>query len=187
MANQQQAPGTGAFDPAHIARSAWSDQEIFDREMSRIFRRTWVFVAHESEIASPGDYVTRRIGLDPVIVVRLDDGSIGVHLNACAHRGTQLCNATRGNTSHFRCPYHGWTYNTRGQLRGVPMLRKVYGQLDKGYLGQRRGLAGAVPGRRRVVPRCATAGATRRVGDRRAPAALHCARQLEAGRRQLLG
>lgn len=110
-----------------------SDPVIYDLEMERIFARCWLFVAHVSEIPSPGDYVTRRMGEDPVIVCRGEDGEVRVFLNSCRHRGMQVCRSEVGNTSHFRCPYHGFTYLNDGRLVGVPFQRQAYGDdLDKG-------------------------------------------------------
>jgi PAH dioxygenase large subunit len=97
-----------------------------DDELDRVFRTSWLFVAHESEIPTPGSYVTRRMATDPVIVVRNPAGEVRVLRNSCAHRGTQLCRADVGVTSGFRCMYHGWTYDTDGRLRGLPGLRKWY-------------------------------------------------------------
>ena len=37
---------------------------------------TWVFLAHETEIAKPGDFVSRTMGQAPVVVVRDNDGSV---------------------------------------------------------------------------------------------------------------
>ncbi len=105
-------------DRAHT--SLYTDPEIFDTEMERIFYRTWVWVAHESEIPDPGDYLTTHVGLQPVIVNRDRDGEIQVHVNRCRHRSAALCSDRRGNAKNFPCPYHGWVYGLRGDLRGVP-------------------------------------------------------------------
>src|SRR6266571_8044745 len=88
--------------------------------MDRIFTRGWVFVGHASEIPRPGDYVTRTLGTEPVIMVRGKDGAVSVLVNRCMHRGTLVCPADRGNARTFSCPYHGWTYDTSGELLGVP-------------------------------------------------------------------
>ncbi|MDT0382796.1 Rieske 2Fe-2S domain-containing protein, partial [Streptomyces sp. DSM 42041] len=85
-----------------------------------------VYVAHESEVSEPGDYLTRFIGHDPVVVVRGKDGVVRVLLNRCTHRANKLCNAEIGNANSFRCPYHGWTFSNTGALQGVPM-REGYG------------------------------------------------------------
>src|SRR5579863_6239095 len=96
------------------------DPAVFEEELEKIWYRDWIYVAHESEIPEPGDYVTRRIGLQPVIVSRDEDRAIHLLLNRCMHRGNTVCQSERGNAHAFRCAYHGWTFNNRGDLVGVP-------------------------------------------------------------------
>ncbi len=110
-----------------IPAAIYSDPKVFDLEVKHIFGRAWVFLAHESEIPEPGDYVVRRIVHDSFIVVRDEYGVIRVLANLCRHRGMQVCRAERGNASHFRCPYHGWTYRNDGTLIGVPFYEEAYG------------------------------------------------------------
>ena len=109
--------------PAHV----YSDPDVFELERDRVFGRAWVFVAHDSEIPAPGDFVVRRIVDDSFIVVRDDTGTIRVHFNMCIHRGMQVCRAEQGSASHFRCPYHGWSYRTDGSLAGLPFHDDAYG------------------------------------------------------------
>ncbi|MFC9835551.1 Rieske 2Fe-2S domain-containing protein [Rhodococcus sp. NPDC127530] len=120
---------------AYVNRKAFFSPEVFAEERERIFRHTWQFVAHETEIPSPGDYVQRKLGTDTVIVTRSEKGEFKVMLNSCSHRGAQLCTADMGNTSHFRCSYHGWTYNNSGDLRGVPQMPALYGKMDRSSRG----------------------------------------------------
>src|SRR5258708_7155574 len=56
----------------------------------------------------------------PMILVRGDDKVIRVLLNTCTHRGALVCRQKSGNARTFQCPYHAWTFNSRGQLVGVP-------------------------------------------------------------------
>lgn len=112
--------------PRVISRSQIFSDESYRRELDEVFADSWLFVGHESEIPEPGDYVTRKMAADPVILVRARSGEIRVLLNSCAHRGTQLCRADVGNADAFQCMYHGWTYDTDGRLRGVPGLRQWY-------------------------------------------------------------
>ena len=101
--------------------SAYTSQEVFDREMDRLFSEGWVYVAHDSELPEPGDYVTRRMGRQPVIVSRAKDGEVHVMANRCSHRGNRICNADSGSATTFRCPYHGWTFANTGRLIAIPM------------------------------------------------------------------
>lgn len=110
----------------------FGDPLVYELEMDRIFGRAWLLAAHESEVPEPGDYLTRYLGEENVIVARDEDGAIRVFLNMCRHRGMRVCRADLGNASHFRCPYHGFTYRNTGELTGVPMLEDAYGDaLDK--------------------------------------------------------
>jgi phenylpropionate dioxygenase-like ring-hydroxylating dioxygenase large terminal subunit len=118
-----------------VHRSAYVDPSIFALEMERIFERTWVYVAHESELPNSGDYKTTTIGLNPVIVSRGPDGEFHVLYNRCAHRGLTLCQSTSGNAPFFRCAYHGWTYDTSGRLTGTPHPSGYDDGFDKAAFG----------------------------------------------------
>ena len=103
-----------------VHRSVYADPAIFDLEMERVFGRAWLVLGHESQVKSPGDYFTTRMGREPVIVVREDGGDIGVLVNRCAHRGSMVCAEGRGRVERFVCPYHGWSYDRAGVLQAVP-------------------------------------------------------------------
>ncbi|MBS1888197.1 MAG: aromatic ring-hydroxylating dioxygenase subunit alpha [Actinobacteria bacterium] len=122
-------------EEGEVSRRIFADPEVHAEELERIFARSWLFVAHASEIPSAGDYVTRLSGTDPVVVTRTEDDQIRVFHNSCRHRGMQVCRVDRGNTAHFRCPYHGWTYKNDGRLIGVPAHKYAYGELDRSRLG----------------------------------------------------
>ena len=74
-----------------VRREIYRDPAVFALEMERIFKRTWVFMAHESELAAGGDYLTMRIGAEPVVL-----GPDGVRVN-CVLPGVL---ATESN-AHF--------------------------------------------------------------------------------------
>ena len=99
-----------------VSRDIFVSDEIFRLEMERIFDRTWVFLAHTTEIPAAGDFVSRSLGSAPVVVVRDSDGMVHALLNSCRHRGARVCRADSGNVRHFVCPYHGWTYDRSGRL-----------------------------------------------------------------------
>ena len=99
-----------------VRREAFVSDDVYRQELARIFERNWVFLAHETEIPQPGDFVVRTLGKAPVIVVRDADGTVKAHLNSCRHRGAKVCRGDSGNARHFVCPYHGWTYERDGRL-----------------------------------------------------------------------
>ena len=115
-----------------IDRSIFSDQGIFEREMSEVFGKSWLFVGHESQIPNPGDYFLSQAGRDAVIVTRDSSGVVQVMLNVCTHRGMPICRYDQGNAKRFACPYHGWTFSNNGELTGVPLSTEGYGgKLDR--------------------------------------------------------
>ena len=107
-------------DDFRVNTRVYTDPNIFNDEMRNIFEKTWVYVAHESEIQYPGDYRTAAIGRMPVIVSRDADHQVHVLLNVCRHRGSTVCREERGNSQYFRCPYHGWVYRNDGALAVIP-------------------------------------------------------------------
>ena len=120
--------------PDRVHGSLYTDTQIFAEELRKIWYTTWVFVGHETEVPQPNDYVRKRLGLQDVIMTRDAAGEVHLLLNRCAHRGNQVCDDAKGNTSSFRCPYHGWTFRNTGELLGYP-YNKGYGgknQLDTG-------------------------------------------------------
>lgn len=114
-----------------IQSRMYTDPEIFETEMSRVFERTWVWVAHASEIPRPGDFKMAMVGLQPVIVVRDRKDIVHVHVNRCRHRAATVCEVAKGKTTSFVCPYHGWSYALDGSLRGVPYEGGYAGAMDK--------------------------------------------------------
>jgi benzoate/toluate 1,2-dioxygenase alpha subunit len=108
--------------PDRVHRDVYTDAEVFQLEMERLWARTWIYVGHTSQIPDAGDFLTLDVAAQPVIVVRHTDNSVRVLLNRCAHKGTKVVYAPSGNAGKtFRCPYHAWTYRTDGTLLQVPL------------------------------------------------------------------
>ena len=97
-------------------REIFTDPELFDLEMKYLFEGNWIYLAHESQLAANGDYLTTWIGRQPVIVSRTRTGDLAAVVNACAHRGAMVCRRKKDNRSTWTCPFHGWTYSNSGKL-----------------------------------------------------------------------
>jgi phenylpropionate dioxygenase-like ring-hydroxylating dioxygenase large terminal subunit len=123
--------GSDGLPLTALSREFYTSPEWFQRDIERVFRRRWLFVCHVSEVPTPGDYLTFEIGEDSIIVARDKGGSVNAFHNVCRHRGTRLCQPGRGNTKAFVCPFHAWTYNLDGTLRGAPHMQG----LDKSRYG----------------------------------------------------
>ena len=107
----------------------YTDQNIFDREMERIFcGSSWAYVGLSAELLDPGSFITTNIGDRSVVICRNGDGELRGFVNRCAHRGVKFCRHRSGQAKRFTCPYHQWTYDLNGDLKGVPFMRGVNGQ-----------------------------------------------------------
>ncbi len=117
-------PENGVF---RVHRSAMTSPQIFETERDLVFDQCWLYLGHESEIGAPGDFVRRSVAGRPLIFVRsAKTGQIRALHNTCPHRGATVCRVDSGNTKVFQCLYHAWSFNTDGQLVGVPD-RQGYG------------------------------------------------------------
>ncbi|CAN7512189.1 aromatic ring-hydroxylating dioxygenase subunit alpha [Pseudorhodoferax sp. LjRoot39] len=111
-------------DGSRVPYEVFSSQKVFEREQERIYRGpTWSFVALDAEIPNAGDYKSSFVGDTPVVVTRTEDGGVAAWVNRCAHRGAIVCRNARGNATSHTCVYHQWSFDTRGNLQGVPFRR----------------------------------------------------------------
>lgn len=119
-----------------VNRAIFSDKGTYQRELARIFARSWLLLGHEGQFKKAGDFITTYMGADPVIVSRQRDGSYKGLLNSCRHRGMRVCRQDRGNAKVFTCPYHGWSYGGDGSLVSVPEEEAAYdNSLDRSSWG----------------------------------------------------
>ncbi|MBL4622207.1 MAG: Rieske 2Fe-2S domain-containing protein [Immundisolibacteraceae bacterium] len=104
-----------------VPSSIFSREDVYQLELDKIFYGPlWHPVAHESEIAEPGDFKTFQIGEVPIIINRDMDGKFHTFLNVSTHRGTLVETKNSGTRRNFNCPYHGWGWNSAGDLTACP-------------------------------------------------------------------
>ncbi len=120
------------FDPALPLEQActipnrwYTDAEILAAEKAMVFGRHWVVVGRFDQVSRPGEYLTCHVGDEPIIVLRGEDGELRGFFNVCRHRAARVMTHECGVATKLRCPYHGWTYDLHGQLRGVPEFEGV--------------------------------------------------------------
>jgi len=111
---------------AYTIPAQWyTDPRILDLELRNVFSRTWHCVARREQVESPGQYVSATVAGEPVVVVRGSDRKLRAFFNVCRHHAMTVMNEPCGHTPHLRCPYHGWTYNLEGELRGMTEFEGV--------------------------------------------------------------
>ena len=106
--------------PAEI----YTSEEFLDFERRALFDHEWLCVGLASEIPRPGDWFTKTVNSESVIVVRGKDGEVRALSAVCQHRAMQVCEGA-GNDTKFTCPYHHWSYGLDGRLLGAPAMERT--------------------------------------------------------------
>jgi phenylpropionate dioxygenase-like ring-hydroxylating dioxygenase large terminal subunit len=126
--------------------------EHLRREQEILFRRFPLVVGFSSQVAKAGDFFTHGLTGVPILVARDQEGGLNAFLNVCRHRNAQLATEPCGSgKSHFVCPYHGWSYNIDGKLRGMtypagfPGLDKEAHGLVRLAVAERYGMVFVLP------------------------------------------
>lgn len=110
----------------------YTSEEFEQEELEHIFRKDWYCVGRADALGNPGDYVSCELAGQPIVVLRDKSGELKAHSNVCLHRMSTLLHG-RGNTKSIVCPYHAWTYNLDGTLRGAPAMTLNDGFCKKSY------------------------------------------------------
>ncbi len=108
----------------------YQDEAVYRAEQERVFQGpAWHYLLLDVEIPKAGDFRVTQIGDTPVVVTRGNDGEIYGFENRCAHRGAMICLDGKGRAEKgFACVYHGWSYDQKGNLTGVPFKDGVKGK-----------------------------------------------------------
>ena len=121
-------------DVMQIPVTEYTDPERLNREIEVLFRQFPIIVGHASALAAPGDFFTHNSTGVPMLIARNRVGEVKAFLNVCRHRGARVEQQPCGKANTFSCPYHSWTYDLDGNLRGLPKDTN-FGDIDKSELG----------------------------------------------------
>ena len=110
------------FEKAHaMPTSVYTSEEFLADELKHVFSQDWFCAGRASSLGKPGDYLTLELAGQPIMVVRDSENNLQAQSNVCLHRMSTLLEG-RGNTRAIVCPYHAWTYELDGRLRGAPAM-----------------------------------------------------------------
>jgi len=132
------SPPQGLKSSEWVDSRIYSDEGLFEEELEKIFKKTWIPVCHESELAEPYDFRTMSIAREPVIVVRGGDNQVRAFLNVCPHRantielrpsGSFLEGTASGTPKHMTCMFHAWQFDMKGNC--VYISRQEEGYQDR--------------------------------------------------------
>jgi choline monooxygenase len=117
---------TAADNALALDSQAYVADEIQDIEKQAIFRNSWQYACHASEVRELCKVHIFEIAGIPLVVVRGQDNHLRAFYNVCQHRaGPVACDNT--TVTHLRCAYHGWTYDLTGQLLVAPEMESTAG------------------------------------------------------------
>ena len=112
------ADADGMGEQVPVSRYTSDEQTAQELRLLRQFPQP---VAGSSSIPSPGAWLSLTQFGVPLLLVRQTDGVIHAFINVCRHRGARVAPEGSGTEARvFICPYHAWTYQPDGGLRGVP-------------------------------------------------------------------
>ncbi|MGI9264230.1 MAG: aromatic ring-hydroxylating oxygenase subunit alpha [Gammaproteobacteria bacterium] len=115
--------------PHHSLEQAfYLNEEVYERDVEKIFLNSWIYAGHESEIPGVGDYFLFDFASESVIVIRSAEDEVNALINVCRHRGSRVCIESKGCAKRLMCPYHAWTYELNGDLIAA---RTMTGSFDK--------------------------------------------------------
>jgi phenylpropionate dioxygenase-like ring-hydroxylating dioxygenase large terminal subunit len=104
----------------------YTSPDFVEAELEHIFSKDWFCVGRADALSAAGDYVTAELADQPIVVLRDREGTLRAMSNVCLHRMSTLLHG-RGNAKTIVCPYHAWTYNLDGKLRGAPAMTQNEG------------------------------------------------------------
>ena len=114
-----------------LPRRFYTDPEFYRAELERFYFNRWICAGRADQIPNAGDYFTRTLGDESVIVTRDGSGEIHALFNVCRHRGTRLCEQAEGHfADRIQCPYHNWTYGLEGRLLAAPHMPPDFSKDD---------------------------------------------------------
>ena len=129
------APATAEQPPVTLPAWTYDNEEFFALERERIFLPSWQIVGHVNDVPEVGDYMTFEMLGERAFVIRGKDGELRAFHNVCRHRAHAVVMGGQGTCKRaITCPYHGWTYELDGRLKGIPAAETFQG-LDQSAYG----------------------------------------------------
>ena len=114
----QAVPGYG---PSVMDARVYRDPTRYELERERVLGRHWMLAGRSTQVKDSGDWITYEGHDECIVVVRQSDDSLAAFHNVCRHRGPAIIAEKTGcGARRFSCPYHGWVYDTKGKLVGIP-------------------------------------------------------------------
>lgn len=121
--------------PRHQPTHVYVSEPHFRNEFEHVFRGRPLVAGLSADLPTTGSFFTVEVAEVPLVVTRQEDGTVRAFLNACRHRGSRVAEG-RGHPGRvFKCPYHAWVYDLKGELMGQPTARDGFASVDNEKTG----------------------------------------------------
>src|SRR5262245_9174893 len=115
-----------ALDKAETITGPWyTDANIAELERRNVFGATWHMVGRIAQVEKAGDFLTAEAAGEPLVSAGGKEDVLRAFDNVCRPHAAAAETRPCGNTKLFRCPYHGWSYSTEGELKSVTEFQGV--------------------------------------------------------------
>lgn len=114
--------------------SSYVCPDLADKEWTTLFREHPQMIGLSGDLPEPGSFFTMDDFGVPVLATRDKQGQFHAFVNSCRHRGARVAEEAKGKRSLFVCPFHSWSYTSKGDLAGVPQMDH-FGKIDKSCYG----------------------------------------------------
>lgn len=109
-------------DRTALDQAFYTDEDIYQRDIEKVYLKSWIYAGHLSEIPRVGDWFLFEMAGESVIIVRTEPNDVSALLNVCRHRGSKICLEKKGCSKKLVCRYHGWSYSLDGRLHAAPHM-----------------------------------------------------------------
>ena len=106
-----------------LPNEAYTSDSFLRQEYLEVLGKSWIGVAFDDDVATPGDLYPVQAAGQPLVVLRDHQQRIRVFHNVCRHRGAKLVDRPCSNKRQIVCPYHAWAYGLDGELNATPNFR----------------------------------------------------------------
>jgi methanesulfonate monooxygenase large subunit len=119
----------------YVDSRIYTDRDIFEEEIEKIWKKVWLATVHESELPAPLDFRTITVAREPIVIVRGSDNKIRAFLNVCPHRGNLIIRQPSGsltvaepsgNANRMTCMFHAWQFDCFGRCVDIPRAKAGY-------------------------------------------------------------
>ncbi|MEP1583278.1 MAG: aromatic ring-hydroxylating dioxygenase subunit alpha, partial [Marinobacter sp.] len=123
-----------------MPNAVYDDASLYELERDEVLGKGWAALGFTSDLPMDGFAKPYEFMGLPLAIMRNRDGEFKVFHNVCSHRGMILLTEETEVEGMVRCPYHSWTYDLNGNLKGTPHIGGYGKHKAEGFVCEKHGL-----------------------------------------------